>query len=265
MRILKNVFAALLLWAMGPVIVVAATGSWNGVAFTALNGVAQTSWNGTSISCASGSTLISKIAGSEIAAGSTNSNGFNTGAVFNANGGNFICGVISYLDFGTTPTISDGTNTFSYTTIYSLTTTKMRFFYCPGATCSNGMTLTVTGNGTFPSIVAVAFSNVKTASPFDADSGGNVSGLTSVQAGSVTPSNDNQLLLFGFNGYVLNETINLSGTGWTKLAQKNSDGSNNVCASLAYKIQTTAGPENPTWSWTTPSGAVANIGSFKNN
>lgn len=32
----------------------AATGSWNGVAFSALNGVAQTAWNGTSISCAGG-------------------------------------------------------------------------------------------------------------------------------------------------------------------------------------------------------------------
>lgn len=32
----------------------AATGSWNGVAFTQWNGVAQTAWNGTSISCAGG-------------------------------------------------------------------------------------------------------------------------------------------------------------------------------------------------------------------
>ncbi len=32
----------------------ASTGNWNGVSFTALNGVAQTSWNGTGISCASG-------------------------------------------------------------------------------------------------------------------------------------------------------------------------------------------------------------------
>ncbi len=32
----------------------AATGSWNGVAITAINGVAQTAWNGTSISCAGG-------------------------------------------------------------------------------------------------------------------------------------------------------------------------------------------------------------------
>lgn len=31
----------------------AASGSWNGVSFTALNGVVQTAWNGTSISCAS--------------------------------------------------------------------------------------------------------------------------------------------------------------------------------------------------------------------
>jgi hypothetical protein len=32
----------------------AAVGDWNGIAFTALNGIAQTSWNGTGISCASG-------------------------------------------------------------------------------------------------------------------------------------------------------------------------------------------------------------------
>lgn len=31
-----------------------ATGSWNGIAFTAWNSVAQTSWNGTSISCSGG-------------------------------------------------------------------------------------------------------------------------------------------------------------------------------------------------------------------
>lgn len=32
----------------------AAAGTWNGVAFTHLNGVAQTAWNGTAISCAGG-------------------------------------------------------------------------------------------------------------------------------------------------------------------------------------------------------------------
>jgi hypothetical protein len=50
LRKLAAVGLALVL-AAGPGI--AAVGSWNGVAFTALNGVAQTGWNGTAISCAS--------------------------------------------------------------------------------------------------------------------------------------------------------------------------------------------------------------------
>lgn len=38
-----------------PAFMAGAVGSWNGIGFTALNGIAQTSWNGTGISCASGS------------------------------------------------------------------------------------------------------------------------------------------------------------------------------------------------------------------
>lgn len=53
-HVIKSIFAAALLFAFGPVILIAATGSWNGVAFTNLNGVVQVSWNGTSISCAGG-------------------------------------------------------------------------------------------------------------------------------------------------------------------------------------------------------------------
>lgn len=219
---------------------------------------------GQNFTAGGGNSLISYIASSAFAGGSTNSNGFNTGANFNAAGGNFICGVLSYLDFGTTPTISDGTNTYSYCTTYAQVTTKERLFYCANATCSNGMTITVTGNGTFPSIVVAAFANVKTSSPFDQENGQGGTGLTSIQPGSAMPGADNELLILGFNGYVLNETISISGTGWTKLAQKNSDGSNNVCAAFGYKIQTTAGAENPTWSWSTLSGAVASQATFKN-
>lgn len=35
-----------------------ATGSWNGVAFTHLNGIAQTAWNGTTISCGSSTSYL---------------------------------------------------------------------------------------------------------------------------------------------------------------------------------------------------------------
>lgn len=44
----------LVCWFASVILARGATGSWNGVAFTALNGVAQTAWNGTSISCAGG-------------------------------------------------------------------------------------------------------------------------------------------------------------------------------------------------------------------
>lgn len=55
MSVLKLTVSLLLaaLFAAGPG--VAATGSWNGVAFTAWNAVAVTSWNGTSISAGGGS------------------------------------------------------------------------------------------------------------------------------------------------------------------------------------------------------------------
>ncbi len=60
MKILRKLIEAfgvgLLALGWSSVTLVAATGSWNGIGFTALNGVAQTSWNGTGISCVSSGT-----------------------------------------------------------------------------------------------------------------------------------------------------------------------------------------------------------------
>jgi len=198
--------------------------------------------------------------------GSSDTNSVTTDSWDSGSGSNFIVGCVAYLA-GTQPTISDNKgNTANYLslTVQTGINSYLFIFYCPSATCGTGHMVTATGTGIYPSIVVASFANVKATSPFDAQNGTTANGVTSVQPGSVSPANDNELLIAAFSGYLLNETISISGTGWVKTTQVNSDGATHVAAALGYHIQTTKGADNPTFSWSTASVCSAAQGAFLN-
>jgi hypothetical protein len=126
------------------------------------------------------------------------------------------------------------------------------------ANASVSATHTFTSVGASTAIAVVAFSGVKVSSPFDQQNGV-TEGASPRSTGSVTPSEDNELVVAGAgavgtnysidNGFTLDEFISLAG-------------GTNFGVAIAHKIQTTATAVNPAWS-TTAGDLNAMIATFK--
>ncbi len=121
-------------------------------------------------------------------------------------------------------------------------------------------TWTLSGSFNEPGITVWGLKGVKQTSPIDQTSGAGVDGGTSIQAGSITPSEDNCIVICAA-GYKIGTSgsINLSFTG------NFIDGVNFFSngGGGGYEIQTTATARNPTISWTGTNDASASIVSIK--
>lgn len=123
---------------------------------------------------------------------------------------------------------------------------RARIFYAFNPTVGAGHTFTNTLTGQLPSISVLALSG-SASSPFDQQNGAASGPGNTGQPGSVTPTENDEILIcitshFGSDtrsidsGFSTSDQITYNGFG-TGLA-------------MFYKIQTTAGAENPTVSWT---------------
>ena len=198
---------------------------------------------------------------SSVSAGSAAGNTITTGSI-DTTGANFLVLTMGYLA-GTAPTISDSKgNTWSALTASSNTSSATRIFYVANPTVGTGHTFTATVTGGYPAIAAMAFSGVKTSSPFDAENGAGSSGGTSIATGSITPSENGELLVTGLgtigtsggeaidNSFTIQESVTFVGGQHSGLF-------------VAWKVQSTAAAINPTWSWTTFGNITTRIASFK--
>lgn len=133
-------------------------------------------------------------------------------------------------------------------------------YYCYAPTVGSGHTFSMSGT-VYASIMVLAFSGAAS-SPFDAENG-NGNGSTPVNtlaAGSITPSEDNELVVavWGSSNF---DSPSVD-SGFT-LSQVNAGTGLPYHGGLAYKIQTTAATVNPTASWTSAQWASAGIACFK--
>lgn len=132
--------------------------------------------------------------------------------------------------------------------------------YCASPTV--GSSHTVTSNFVnYVFIVVSAFSGAKATSPLDQTAvAGSGSGATSQAAGSITPSEDNCLVVsyLGIDGGSSAPSI---GSSFTKIASDYNRGWEG--GGFGYIVQSTAGATNPSWSWSGACGAVAVSASFK--
>ncbi len=118
---------------------------------------------------------------------------------------------------------------------------------CVNPTVGTGHTFSISNTGKFPQIYVAAFSGAA-ASPFDqSNNSSDLDPTTNIQPGSVTPSEDNELIFTG--------TMNLGAglsidSGFTIVDSDDFGPGNNYGGGIAYLIQTTATAENPTWSMT---------------
>jgi len=199
---------------------------------------------------------------SNIGAASSDGNTFTSGAI-DTSGADFLVMEIAEFYFFAESTISDSYgNTWTILPTYQTGTgPRMRIAFVENPTVGSGHTFTCTGTGIYASFAVAAFSGVSTTSPQDQETGNNGGTVTSIQPGSITPPENNELIITGVGVGGL-ETLAID-SSFTITDDIPYALGMNYGSGLAYKIQTTAGAENPTWSWSASIDAVSAIASFK--
>lgn len=187
-------------------------------------------------------------------------NGGTTGAI-DTTGASFLVASVAWYSLGTGPTVTDSkSNTWSSLTTYSAAGIANRLWYCIPSSVGSGHTFTGTGSGSYSSMQVLAFSG-QAVSPFDVENGATV-GSTTIQPGSITPSEDNELVVVGLahenNG---GSAVSIDG-GFTAYKSAYSGGTSEG-GGIAYLIQTTAAAANPTWNIGSSAVMAATIACFK--
>lgn len=168
------------------------------------------------------------------------------------------------------PTVSDinGNLYTPCTKISDSTPFSEQLFYVYAPTVGPGHTFAVSGSIIAAAMLVSAWSGAAS-SPLDQQSQGSHSGTSgTVQPGSITPSQNDELLITGLMvgnpGGV--EVVSING-GFSITDTVAFSGSVNEGGSMAYLVQTTATAANPTWDDGNPGGStlglLAAIASFK--
>lgn len=191
-------------------------------------------------------------------------NGGTTGSLDTSGMSLLVAVVGSYSDVAA-PTLSDSkANTWTAKTAsINVDAGRVVIHYAYNPTVGTGHTFTLTGTGVYAALAVCAFSGVLVTDPFDVENGAITGAATSLATGSITPSQNDALLIAGLNqtdDVAAGLSINLS---YTIVEAQAAVGGVNYGTALAYLIQTTAGASNPTWSWTTSAAASARIAAFK--
>jgi hypothetical protein len=181
-------------------------------------------------------------------------------------GADLIVIAVSAFPGGTNPTVaSNKAGTYNLLTIRVVGgAINVRLFWAVGPTVGSGHNWTASTPATnvFPSISVEAWSGVLAASTNDGDTGATSAGATSLATGSMTPSQDGNLI-FAAVGHGANSGTNAINSGFTIGDQTQHDGTNHEGVSIAYFEQATAAAINPTWSWTNSVSVAVAIASFK--
>lgn len=124
-----------------------------------------------------------------------------------------------------------------------------------------GAAHTFTHSEQYPALAVVAVSGAH-ASPLDQESTASFNPASSSATGSVTPSENDELLVTGLSVNATAANPSIDGD-FTILESVNAVGDANLGIHMAYLIQTTAASANPTWSWTGSSYGATSIATFK--
>lgn len=177
-----------------------------------------------------------------------------TSPAIDTTGATLLVIVNSDFNFGALSTPADSkSNTWTNRTSYNGGGAKMRISYAENPTVGTSHTFSCGGNSN--GIAVIALSGTKTSAVYDVENGSGGG-----QAGSVTPSEDNEILIAGLdNNAAATYSIDL---GFTIQEQRAyNPGDNTMGFGLAYLIQTTLAAKNPTWSGGSPGASC--IATFK--
>lgn len=204
--------------------------------------------------------------GAHTCAGSTGGADITSSAI-NTSGASLLVMFVASYSAVALPTITDSKgNTWTPRTRYGPGTalSSSAFFYAENPMVGSGHTFTATGPGVndFPQICIIAFSGTATSSVYDTENGNNGStGASSIQPGSVTPSQNNEVVVTGFTS-INTMTAGING-GFTISDQASNVPSQHFGGGIAYLIQTSAAAANPTWTLGETVDVSASIATFK--
>lgn len=181
-----------------------------------------------------------------VGAEATSSFDNSTTPAINTTGADLFVIAVAYLADGA-PVVSDSeSNAWTAGTEYTsgAGNGRLRLYWCANPITDANHTFTCIGSNSFHSMAVGAFGGSVDSTPVDGEVGAGSASATTQQPGSITPSINNCLLVSGVL-YVgtADATINSGFTIGNTLGD-----ASNFSVGLAYKIQTTAGAENPTWS-----------------
>lgn len=187
--------------------------------------------------------------------------GFTTGSI-DTTGADFLVIAVGFLTTGV-PSITDSKGN-SWSALTKITTPlepATQIFYSIPASVGASHTFTLTGAVTYAAMGVFAFSGVKQTSPFDVENGAFDDGSpTTIQPGSITPSENGELIITSLSGAVTSGAS--VDSGFSSVVGGYATG-NGYSGHGSYLIQASAAAINPTWSWTGAYDAAVAIASFK--
>lgn len=141
---------------------------------------------------------------------------------------------------------------------------SQQFYYCQAPTVGSGHTFSVSGPAFSLESIQVQAWHGSVATPLDQHSHAFNAAATSLAPGSITPSENNELVItgVGFDGnFGTSATVN---GGFTITDTDAGGAAVSFGGGMAYLVQTTAAAANPTWTGNVGSGGVsAGVTSFK--
>lgn len=198
------------------------------------------------------------------ASGSGSQTGVTTGNIDTTGAKLIVCSGAFYsgLEPGENPSFTDSASN-SWTKLTPRTAGASYtnvLWYVINPTTSSSHNFTLSGANVYASLQGSAFSAGGTVT-FEAESAGGTTTADSVlQPGSITPSGDGRVFVTGlvFN---FDNTISIN-SSFTIGAQNDFNTGVAEGGAIAYKIQTTGGAENPTWSWSVNTFAASAMATF---
>jgi len=137
-----------------------------------------------------------------------------------------------------------------------------RLWYAYNATVGSGHTFTISGDSDLfnQAFCVIALSGALTSNPFDIQNTNSNSLQSTIAPGSITPSQDNEIIVTGFASGAQNTTPAI-GSSFT-LADS-TIGSGHGVIGIAYLTQMSSSAVNPTWTGEPANNNQASIASFK--
>ena len=184
-----------------------------------------------------------------------------------SSGGNFAVVNVGSYNAGTVVLTDSKSNTWNGLTnrVNVATGQTQRLFYTQGGTFGTNHTFKAEDLvlPIYPSIEVLIFSGA-VASPFDQEAGADGSGINTLATGSLTPSENNCLVVTG-----LGHENNSSGAVAASSPFDTNDimvaygAGTNEGSGISYEIQTSATARNPSWSITNNAGMAVTLAVFK--